>query len=147
MSPREREDYRSSLHVLELMREGESLTVATHKAGTSPRSVARWVGPVLEKRRGRWVARPADRLARLMKILGEGGVATERVVRGSRAASLVGEHWSAIGHYLDHDDPGRLERFRGKRVAGIALATSAADIDWWDMRSELAVEDIYSLTS
>lgn len=147
MHPHEREANRAAFHALELMRAGQPLSRAARRAGTTPAAVLRHVGPALERRGGRWVARPGDRLLRVMKVLGEDGVEHEVAVRGSRAASLVGEHWSAIGHYLETGDESRLRRLEGKRVAGITLETDPDAIDRWERRGELQVEDIYSLTS
>ena len=81
-----------------------------------------------------------------MTVLGGDGVEHEVSVRGSRAASMVGEHWSAIGHYLKTGDDSRLRKLRGKRVAGIELETDPASIDLWERRGELEIEDIYELT-
>ncbi|MGO9560963.1 MAG: hypothetical protein ACLPYW_18000 [Acidimicrobiales bacterium] len=48
-----------------------------------------------------------------------GGVVYPRVaIRGSRQASLVGEHLAAIRIYLDTGDPEPLGRFAGKTVTG-----------------------------
>ena len=68
-------------------------------------------------------------------------------MRGSRSASLVGEHWSAIGHYLNTDDDSRLRALEGKTVAGIPLETDPGLIDEWERRGELEIDDIYDLTS
>jgi len=147
LTPAERGAWRAAFHALELMREGHSLSAAARRAGTTPAVVRSYVNPALGRKGTRWVARPADRLLRPMHVLTEGGIEHEVVVRGSRVASLIGAHWSAIGHYLDTGDASRLSHFRGKRVAGYALETDPDVIDIWERRGELQVEDIYSLTS
>ena len=147
MAPHERGANRAAFHALELMREGLTLSKAARHAGTTPASVKRHVGPALQRRGRLWVARPADRLLRVMQVLTEGGVEHEVATRGSRVASLIGAHWSAIGHYLDTGDASRLQTFRGKRAAGHVLETDPDAIDAWERRGELHVEDVYSLTS
>ena len=127
--------------------DGLSLTAAARKAGTTSHVVRGYVGPALERRGRRWVARPADRLLRLMRVLSEGGVEHEVATRGSRVASLVGAHWSAIGLYLDTGDASGLAKFQGKRVAGRVLEADPDAIDAWERRGELQVEEIYALTS
>jgi len=148
LHPREREARRAAFDALTLMRrDGLSLGAAAERAGTTPAAVLRHTGPALELERGRYRARPADRLLRVMRVLGPGGVEHEVEVRGSRAASLVGEHWAAIGVYLQTGDDSRLQALEGKRVAGIWLETDPDAIEEWARRGELEIEDIYDLTS
>jgi hypothetical protein len=129
------------------MRAGSSLKEAARRAGTSPAVVLRHVGPALEREQGRYRAKRGDRLLRVMSVLGTGGVVHEVEVRGSRAASLVGEHWSAIDHYLNRGDESRLRRLDGATVAGIDLEADPDVIDEWERRGVLEIEDIYDLTS
>jgi hypothetical protein len=148
LHPKEREARRAALDALALMRrDGLSLREAAARAGTSPTTVHRHAGPALELERGRYRARPGDRLLRMMTVLGSGGVQREVEVRGSRAASLVGEHWAAIGVYLESGDETRLRALEGKRVAGIWLETDPDTIEEWQRRGELELDDIYDLTS
>ncbi len=148
LSPIERETRRAAFDALNRMRgEGISLSRAAHKAGTTPEAVVRHTGPALERSGSRYLARPSDRLFRLVKVLGEDGVEHEVPLRGSRVASAVGEHWSAVRHYLETGDDSRLRKLRGKRVAGITLETDPAAIDQWERRGELEIEDIYELTT
>jgi hypothetical protein len=148
LSSLERETRRAALDALNRMREeGLSLSKAARRAGTTPGAVVRHAGSALDHTGARYHALPADRLLRVMTVLGEGGVEHEVVVRGSRVASLVGEHWSAIGHYLKTGDDSRLRQLKGKRVAGIKLETDPDAIDLWERRGELEIEDIYELTT
>jgi hypothetical protein len=148
LSSREQEEWRAAFHALDLMRtSNQSLTSAARRAGTTPEIVRNYVGPALSRQGSRWVARPADRILRVMTVLAEGGVEYEVAVGGSRVASVIGRHWSAIGHHLATGDAARLSEFRGKRVAGYALETDPDAIEMWQRRGELDVEDIYSLTS
>ncbi|MFN0153440.1 MAG: hypothetical protein ACKVUT_03595 [Gaiella sp.] len=147
MSPRELQGYRRSLEVGEYMRRGLSLTAASRKVGINLVVARAWIAPALFREGRRWRIRPTDRLLRLMVVLGEGGVEHGVFVRSSRVASLVGEHWSAIGHYLDTSDESRLVPLSSKRVAGIELLTDPSEIEMWDRRGELNVEDVYAFTA
>jgi hypothetical protein len=148
LHPEEREARRAALDALALMRREQlSLREAAGRAGTTTAAVHRHASPALELERGRYRARPGDRLLRVMTVVGPGGVQHEVEVRGSRAASLVGEHWAAIGVYLDTGDDTRLRALEGKRVAGIWLETDPDTIEEWQRRGELELDDIYDLTS
>lgn len=148
LHPVEREARRRALDALTHMRgDGMSLTRAAERAGTTPAAVLRHADAALERRSGRYVARPGDRLLRPMVVLGERGVEHEVEIRGSRVASLVGEHWSAIGHYLRTGDESRLARLRGRSVAGIRLETDAEAVEAWARRGELEIEDVYELAA
>jgi hypothetical protein len=148
LHPEEREARRAAFDALALMRrESVSLRVAAARAGTTQAAVLRHVGPALELERGRYHARPADRLLRVMSVLGPDGVVHEVEVRGSRAASLISAHWAAIGSYLQTGDEAALQALEGKRVAGISLETDPDAIEEWQRRGVLELEDIYDLTS
>jgi hypothetical protein len=146
LTPSQREANRAAFHALALMRDGRSRAEAVRRAGTTPAAMMRHVGPALQKRGRRWIAMPADRLLRVMQVLGEDGPA-EVSIRGSRVASLISSHWAAIDHYLLTDDAEPLRALSGKRAGGVVLETDPDRIDAWDRRGELAIEDIYSLTS
>jgi hypothetical protein len=144
----EREARRAALDALALMRrEGLSLRAAAQQAGTTSAAVLRHAGPALEQAKGRYRAKPGDRLLRVMAVLGPQGVMHEVELRRSRQASLVGEHWAAIQHYLRTGDDSRLIALDGKVVAGIPLETDPEMVDEWERRGELEIDDIYDLTS
>ena len=146
LSPAEQEARRRAIDALTYMRsEPLPLSRAAERAGTTPAAVIRHSGTALEFRGGRYHVRPADRLLRVMVVLGEGGAEHEVEIRGSRAASLVGEHWSAIGHFLRTGDESRFARLHGKSVAGIRLETDPDAIEEWARRGELEIEDVYEL--
>jgi hypothetical protein len=148
LHPQEREARRAALDAIVLMRrEGLSLEEAARRAGTTPAAVLRHARSALKLERGRYRALPGDRLLRVMKVVGPNGVEREVEVRGSRAASRVGEHWDAIGVYLDTGNDSALRALEGKRVAGIWLETDPDAIEEWWNRGELQPDDIYDLTS
>ena len=148
LHPAEREARRKALEALTYMRnEGLSLREAAGRAGTTPASVLRHTGSALKREGGRYTARRGDRLLRVMAVLGEDGVEHQVEIRSARQASIVGEHWAAVGYYLRTGDDSRLRRFRGKSVAGIPLETDPDAIDEWERLGELEVDDIYELSS
>jgi hypothetical protein len=148
LRPSEREARRRAFDALALMRrEGLSLRSAAAQAGATPAAVLRHAGPALEQEHGRYQAKRSDRLLRVMSVLGADGVVHEVEVRGSRQASLVGEHWAAIGHYLQTGDDSRLAALDGKTVAGIPLETTPEMLDEWERRGELEIDDIYDLAA
>jgi hypothetical protein len=95
------------------------LSWAANRAGTTLDAVARHSPGAIERQpSGRYRVKPADRDVRIMPIV-SGGVLYPRVaIRGSRQATLVGEHLSAIGAYLGTGDDGPLRRLKGKSVTG-----------------------------
>jgi hypothetical protein len=148
LSSAEREARRAAFEALALMRrEPLSLREAAKQSGVSVDAVLRHAGPALVKERGRFRARPADRMLRVMAVFGVDGVVHLVEIRGSRAASLVSRHWAAIYHYLITGDDTELRQLEGKRVAGITLQTDLDTVEEWLARGELELEEIYDLTT
>jgi hypothetical protein len=98
---------------------GHSLSWAARRAGTTVDAVARHApGAVEQLPSGRYRVKPADRGIRVMPLISVGIVYPRVAIRGSRQASLVGEHLAAIGTYLATGDAKPLRRFAGKSVTG-----------------------------
>ncbi len=133
-----------ALEALRLMRaENLSRLRAAGTAGTTPRTMARYVGPALRRRRdGRYVAKPTDRLARPVLVLTKEGL-KPLVPHGSRVTSLVAKHWNAVQRFLATGEEDVLQRFRGKRVAGYELETDPDVIEREGHRGELEFEELY----
>jgi hypothetical protein len=95
------------------------LSSASRQAGTTVDAVARHSPSAIERQpSGRYRVKAADRDVRVMPVI-SGGVVYPRVaIRGSRQASLVGEHLSAIATYLGTGDGKSLRRLEGKSVTG-----------------------------
>jgi hypothetical protein len=118
-----------SLAVLNIMRrENTDLTRATRifneqnpTTPISPRAVQRHVGSALQKRSGRWQAKPYDRFARTVRFITPRGV-IPLDVRDSRSATRVAEHWNAVRRFIETGDERPLRRFRGKSVTSNKLA-------------------------
>ena len=121
LSEREREA-RSRIHeALSIARQNpnRSLSWATRRAGTTVDAVARHSPTAIERQpSGRYRVKAADRDVRIMPVI-SGGIVYPRVaIRGSRQASLVGEHLSAIATYLGTGEGEPLRRLEGKSVMG-----------------------------
>lgn len=130
LRPAQRDARGRSLDAIRLMRrDGHSLIRAAREAGTTPRTVRRYADGALERSsRGRFKARPGDRLLRVMNVLSTDGHVTA-VVRGARSASLVAEHANTVKRYLETGDTTLLDPFVGKRVAGLTLETDPDAIE------------------
>ncbi|MGA2805693.1 MAG: hypothetical protein ABSF89_15120 [Acidimicrobiales bacterium] len=120
--PEREREARSRVHeALSIARQHphRSLSWASRQAGTTVDAVARHAPNAIERQpSGRYRVKPADREVRVMPVI-SGGVVYPRVaIRGSRQASLVGEHLSAIATYLGTGDGKPLRRLAGKSVTG-----------------------------
>ena len=143
LTPREQEArHRAFEAISEMRREGVSLKAASHRVGTTPQTVRRYASDALTKEGRRYKATRSDRIYQRMSALSTDGL-RDIDVRGSRARSLVGGHWSAIGRFAATGDVTVLAKFTGKRVGGIELATDPDLIEEYLRRGELDIDDIY----
>ena len=136
-------------HVISKMRsEGVSLTQASREFGLDPRVVRNRAGSALRKtRKGRYVARPSDKLLRVLVIPTPGGL-TEVALRGSETASKIAEYNAAVQKYLRTGDVSRLKKFRrmklldekGKRIK---LVTDLAELQKLGSAGVLSFESLY----
>jgi hypothetical protein len=128
------------------MRHGASLTRAAKEAGTTPNTVIRSVGDQLHHEGGRVVASPSDRLFRRVQVATiEGAQWVD--VRGSRQASLAGQHANAVKAFLSAPDDASLEialrnlqKFEGVTVGGKQLETRPEVLEELGRRGELEFE-------
>ena len=96
-----------------------SLSWAARRAGTTVDAVVRHAPEAVEQLpSGRYRVRPSDRGLRVMPLISAGVVHPRVAIRGSRQATLVGEHLAAVGTYLATGDTKPLRRFAGKSVTG-----------------------------
>ncbi len=143
LSPSQQEArHRAYEAISEMRRGGVSLNAAAERVGTTPTTVKRYAGDVLTKEGRRFKAAPTDRSYQRMSALSTEGL-RDIDVRGSRARSLVGSHWSAIGRFAATGDVAVLSKFRGKRVGGIELAADPDVIEEYLRQGELDIDDIY----
>lgn len=117
LSPELQERWDSIAHVISKMRSDRlSLRKAAREFGIDPGLVLRLGRSALRRQKsGRYVAKPADRLLRVLSIIGPDG-RTTIAVRDSRQASLIGSYWDAIQKYLQTGDDTALAKFSGKKV-------------------------------
>jgi hypothetical protein len=93
-----------------------SLRSASRELGVRPRQVLKLAGSAFRRLpNGRYVAKPTDRLLRILVIPTRKGL-IEIAVRDSGEASLVGKYWNAVHRYLSTGDASKLHSFRKKRV-------------------------------
>lgn len=136
-------------NVISKMRsEKVSLRQASRESGINPRTVVRWGGFALQKRKnGKYVAKPNDRLLRIVVIPTAEGT-REIIVRGSRQATLLGQYWNAVHRYLARGDASQLRKFRSKKIkdatgAEIPLLTDQKVLDRLASAGVLSFESIY----
>ena len=128
--------------------EGTSLTQASREFGLDPRVVKNRAGSALRKsKNGRYVARPSDKLLRVLVIPSPDGL-MEVAVRSSDIASKIGEYNAAVQRYLRTGDASRLKKFRrlklltekGKRIK---LVTDLAELQKLGSAGVLSFESLY----
>jgi hypothetical protein len=122
LKPNQRETYRRALDTVKLLREHRrySLARAAQESGTSAPTVRRYAGSALAKRRGRYGAKPTDRLPRGLIFYDSEDELTLRT-RSSRQASEIARYHNAVKAYVIHGDDTALREFEGKsiRVNGV----------------------------
>lgn len=102
--------------VSKMRSEKTSLSQASRAAGISPRTVVRYGGPALRKRKsGKYAAKAKDNLLRVLIIPTSKG-SQEIALRGSQQATLLAEYWNAVHRYLQTGDASGLSQFKGKHI-------------------------------
>jgi hypothetical protein len=129
--------------------ENLSLTTAAREYGLTPKAVLARTRPALRKTKsGRYVARPSDKLLRVLRLPGQ----IEVAVRDSATASQIGEYWDAVYKSVSTDDSSRLKKFRrmklfdekGKRIK---LLTDLAELQRLGSAGVLSFESLYARTA
>jgi hypothetical protein len=139
--------------VVTTMRTGNiSLTRAASEEGISTATVRRYAKSALRKTsRGTYKARASDRLLRILIIPTPNGLA-EIATRDSRSASVVGEYWNAVNHYLETGDEEELSRFRGVTITdaegnAVPLLTDTAELERLGSAGILSFQSLYARAS
>jgi hypothetical protein len=101
------------------------IRTAEEAHGLAPGTVRREFRGLLDSR-----GQPAatDRAAVIMRVVGENGPEF-RVVRGSHARQLVGQHQRDLQQFLASGDTAVLDKWQGKRVTGVVLLSDPAVIE------------------
>ena len=137
-----------ALDALSRMRsDGISLTHAARDAGTTPRTVLKYVGRTLNRdTRGRYRPTPSDRLTRRVWMLTASGK-VEISVRSSRTASRIAQHMAAVELYLRTGSTAPLAAFRGEAVrAGgqtYRFLVKPDELDRLQLAGETSFERLY----
>lgn len=138
--------------VSKMRSEKVSLSQASRAAGVSRRSVIRYGGPALRKRKnGKYAAKAKDNLLRVLMIPTDSGPG-EIAVRGSQQASLLGQYWNAVHRYLQTGDASRLSQFEDKHIKDangieVPLPTDRAVLNRLGSAGVLSFESLYARTA
>lgn len=149
MPPRDREIWNNIGQAVTEMRAGASRRQAAQKFNLDPRMVRQRAPSALRKlSNGRWVAKPNDRLLRVLVIASRKGL-HEIGVRDSRQASLLGKYWTAVERYRDTGDASALREFRGKHIIDatgkrVRLLTDRRALDRLGSAGVLSFETLYA---
>lgn len=143
------ETWNRAVHAIAKMRsEKISLTKASREFGLNPKTVQARVGSALRKTKsGRYVARPSDKLLRVLVVPGPHGL-TEVAVRGSDVASKIGEYSDAVQRYFRTGDASRLTKFKRLKLLDekgkkIKLVTDLAELRKLGSAGVLSFESLY----
>lgn len=160
LSQREQDERERALRAVRLMRRnGKPLSTAARDARTTPNLVRKYVGDTVEKRGGRYVARPRDTLARSMVMFTvEEAEPVPLIVTSSDIATTIARHANAVRKYLNaytEDLRARaraeLQQFDGTYVQVGAhryhFLTDTTDIDFRARYGLLSYEGLYVLVA
>jgi hypothetical protein len=70
----------------------------------------------------------------------------------SRAATIAGEYWNAVNHYLETGDDGELARFRGQSIRdaqgnAVPLLTDLDELERLGSAGVLSFQSLYAKAS
>jgi hypothetical protein len=137
--------YQQSLEVVRRTRNGESLSRASKDVGIGQDTVLRYAGSAFERdERGRWKAKPSDRLYRQMRFLTERGLVTVEPAN-SKEASKLAAYWHAVDRYLKTGDDRLLRKFERMRLRTRVhpFLTNRAQLERLGYAGEISFEDLY----
>lgn len=126
-----------------------SLRKASREFGLDPRVVVRLGKSALRKRKnGQYVARPSDKLLRILAVPTPNSV-REITTRDSRQATQLGKYWAAVQKYLQTGDAPSLTKFRRKRITDasgkkILLVIDTVTLDQLGSAGVLSFESVYA---
>jgi hypothetical protein len=136
-------------HGLGLLREGQTLTGAAQSIGVSSERLRHYLNRtgIVKKQGRRWVVL-ADHRPREMKLFSEAQVL--HVLVNVDNASLVGRYMSAVGHFLETNNPRFLRPFSGVAVVDVyghahLLETRPNVLYRLDSTGEESFEQVYRI--
>jgi hypothetical protein len=137
-------------HVISKMRtDGTSMQKASRQYAIDPRTVIRYGRSAVRKlANGRWIAKPDDRISRLLLVPTSNGL-SEISVRDSRQASQLGKYWDGVQKYLETGDSSGLQKFVGRSITNangqqIPLLTDLDELDRQGSAGVLSFESVYA---
>lgn len=134
--------------VARMRRENTSLGPAAKVEEVDPSIVLLYAGSAFKKKRprGRYRAKPYDRIPRTLNFLTSKG-SQALTVRDSRTASRIGEYMNAVRKYLHSGDTSILADFEGRsfRSGGVThrFITDTRTLDQFADAGGLAIEGLY----
>jgi hypothetical protein len=140
--------YRKALEVLNQVRHGSSLSRAAKALGITPDTVLRYAGAGLERdKRGRWIAKPVDRLVRRMRFVDRYGLITVEPAN-SREAQKLARYWHAVHVYATTGDDRLLRQFERMRLrtrdkTSLRFMTDRAQLERLGNAGQFRFEDLY----
>jgi hypothetical protein len=144
--PNRQKVYTRALRVLAHMRRtGAPLSAAAREERMDPRTVRKYLGSELKRKRGNRNIKPTknDRRRRLMLVptaLGN----TPITVVGSKQASLLGRYMSTVGQYLRTGETTGLKEFEGKSIGRTPLVTDPETLTSLALAGSLQLDQIYA---
>lgn len=125
-----------------------SKSKASREFGLNPKVVQARAGSALRKtKNGRYVARPSDKLLRVLVIPSPQGL-QEIAVRGSDVASKIAEYSDAVQKYIRTGDSSRLKKFKRLKLTDekgqrIKLLTDLKELDKLGSAGVISFESLY----
>ena len=150
--PRQTTQLKLARVVTAMRSENVSLTCAAGEEQISLATVRRYAGSALRKTAsGRYKARKSDRLLRVLVLPTPNGLA-EIATRDSRSATIVGEYWNAVNHYLETADATELAQFRGVSIIdaqgnAVPLLTDTDELERLGSVGILSFQSLYARVS
>jgi hypothetical protein len=135
-------------HAITRMRDGVPLKSAAAEYGVAPRTVVRLGGSALRKgASGRYVAKPSDKLLRVLRVPVHGGYIEG--APGSRAATAVSNRLTAQRHFAATGDDAELRRLARTKILDasgreIPILTDVDELERLGDLGVLSFESIYA---
>jgi len=140
------------LDVISAMRRNPntSLRQAAIDWNTTPETVRRYAGPVVQRSGRRFVVSSSDRLYAPVRFYTDKGLVTIGTT-DSRVRSKMGRHMNAVDRYLKTGKTDHLTEFRGQFVRAQKVAypfiTNPRTLDRLASAGEISYEDFYARAS
>jgi len=115
LKPKERHMRILSLKVLDLMRDGKSLTNASKEFGLTREQTRPHISSAIYRRKGKLVAKKRDFIERRLNIYSEGKIKSI-LVSDSKYASRVGKYYNDVKKALETRDVSILKKYRRRKV-------------------------------